>query len=765
MKCEALASRAPSQLWLRPPSVAARLCAAVFVVVAGATAWAPAQHGWTRRQVPGGRIGHGLAYDSVRRKVVLFGGASGVFDEPVSPETWEYDGKWVLRVTPVKPPARHDSRLVYDSARRRILLFGGLSGRRGPALADTWLYDGRSWRRHVTKSAPSARHGHSLAYDGRRGVVVLFGGKDRQGKPLDDTWIYNGNDWRLVQPVRNIRPPARYGHGLAFDVSRGRTVLFGGAQSNNRNLADTWEFDGTSWTQKVIVGGPAARHGLSLAYNAARKTVVLFGGARSRSSGDADMWEYGGTWRRVVTPTSPPGRHGHGLAYDSARNRLVLFGGGVVNLADTWEHDGTTWTARSSQTSPSERGDHVMAYDSARKKVVLFGGVGHGYYAETWEYDGIHWVRVATKSSPRAGRHAMAYDAARGRVILVPDNPSSPLETWEYDGRDWLRRNPTTAPPGRWDHSIVYDAMRQRIVLFGGRSVHGTLSDTWEYDGRTWIARRTNRAPVTTFGYTMAYDGSRGVVVLFPRTGADQAWEYDGKDWVLRRTTHRPRPWLTKNSLAYDSRRKRVVFVGGRFRFAETWAYDGKDWAEIKPAARPGERWNPALVYDSARDRLVLFGGQFASYEASDTWELLPPSGIASYDTFGAACRGSSGTPTLGHVGVPRLGTTLTVTLAHAPSRALLVHYFGLSRQTWGTLPLPFYLNPFGAPDCSLLVSAEVGIAMVATASGTSSVSYAIPNMTSLVACPFFNQFFVADAKANGAGFITSNAGLGIIGR
>ncbi|KAA3659636.1 MAG: hypothetical protein DWQ04_21720 [Chloroflexi bacterium] len=42
---------------------------------------------------------------------------------------------------------------------------------------------------------PSARTGSRMIYDSKREVVVLFGGNEFDGKYFDDTWEYDGVIW------------------------------------------------------------------------------------------------------------------------------------------------------------------------------------------------------------------------------------------------------------------------------------------------------------------------------------------------------------------------------------------------------------------------------------------------------------------------------------------------------------------------------------------------------------------------------------------
>jgi hypothetical protein len=59
---------------------------------------------------------------------------------------------------------------------------------------------------------------------------------------------------------------------------RQRVVLFGGNISGVGFLGDTWEWDGTNWTQLTPSASPSARLAHAMAYHAARQRVVLCAG-------------------------------------------------------------------------------------------------------------------------------------------------------------------------------------------------------------------------------------------------------------------------------------------------------------------------------------------------------------------------------------------------------------------------------------------------------------------------------------------------------
>src|SRR5262245_24118046 len=75
--------------------------------------------------------------------------------------------------TPAGPFAQAGQAMAYDSARGRIVMFGGQAG---SSLATTYEWDGTSWLVRVLAKSPPARHRHAMAYDSARQKVVLFGG-------------------------------------------------------------------------------------------------------------------------------------------------------------------------------------------------------------------------------------------------------------------------------------------------------------------------------------------------------------------------------------------------------------------------------------------------------------------------------------------------------------------------------------------------------------------------------------------------------------
>ena len=123
--------------------------------------------------------------------------------------------------------------MAYDSLRRVTVLFGGGCCRPGQSCFDcndTWEWDGTDWTEHSPASMPSPRERFGLAYDEERGVTVLFGGSTFDVFPTvycGDTWEWDGANWIERQP--SVSPSFRHGHAMAFDTVKGQVLLFGGS--------------------------------------------------------------------------------------------------------------------------------------------------------------------------------------------------------------------------------------------------------------------------------------------------------------------------------------------------------------------------------------------------------------------------------------------------------------------------------------------------------------------------------------------------------
>jgi MYXO-CTERM domain-containing protein len=297
------------------------------------------------------------------------------------------------------------------------------------------------------------------------------------------------------------KPLGRYGHGLAYDPVRKKTVLYGGTVNEPPPfLSDTWEWDGAAWHDVSGSEGPGGRLFHDLAYSSLHGGAVLIGGvtAFEFSSARNDVWRWDDDGWTQLEPAGDelPLVAGHAIAFDSARKVMVLYGGfGLDEIDHVWELGDAGWTDRGDlAVSPGSVDMFSMAYDAAHQKTLLFGGSTPAGWSDdpfnprsdaTYLWNGKGWTGIdPERPSPRSGM-ASAYDEKRGRIVLfggtpAPDGGQFSDETWEYgDGRFELRE-PLRRPPARESARLAYDAERDRMVLFGGFGLTDG-DDTWTY--------------------------------------------------------------------------------------------------------------------------------------------------------------------------------------------------------------------------------------------------------------------------------------------
>ena len=256
---------------------------------------------WTQKQDvgPTGRIFPAMTFDASRERVVLFGGqvAGGVN----TGDTWSWDGADWTQVSDMGPSARAGGAMAFDALRERVVLFGGtpITG-----AVDTWEWDGAEWTQ-VADSGPEARYTHAMTFDVVAQRVLVFGGLS--GPPtsseLADTWAWDGAAWT---EVAHFGPPAAMAASAECD---GHTVLhFGGGIATSSPIVPfggTWQWNGQHWTQRQDMG-PQPRMAAGLAFDSTRNRYVLFGGAGAPPSGSTDFPRLSDTWETFDPATPSP---------------------------------------------------------------------------------------------------------------------------------------------------------------------------------------------------------------------------------------------------------------------------------------------------------------------------------------------------------------------------------------------------------------------------------------------------------------------------
>jgi hypothetical protein len=538
---------------------------------------------------PAPRVGAGLAFDASpgRNVLVMFGGF--VLGQPQT-DTWEFDraSGWRVILTNTSPPGRAAHVMVFDPVHNVVVVFGGASG--DGTLNDTWTYNGatQTWTKFSgnVPAALKARVGAGAAFDVARGAMVMFGGSDTSGV-LNDTWQFDGTTWSQI--VVNASPSARVFTGMAYDAApgRARVELVGGYDTHNV-LSDRWTLSNgaAGWVAETNTGTPGPRAGHLLAYDGTLQRLVLYGGTDSDSLRH-DAWYFNGTWNKLNTTSHPRSSVGIGAAFfpgiGAGVDRLVAFGGfdGDVATNETWSI-ASDWAKETDLSGvPATREQSAFALFPGLGG-VLFGGSSGA--SDTWLFINGGWVqlRSAGGPGPRQGA-AMAFDGSK--VVLFGGRPTTLApagDTWLFDGRKWTAST-ATGPSARVNHSMVYDPVRRRLVLFGGQNNTTSFGDTWLWDGAAWTQAATT-GPEVRSGAVMVFDpAAGGRLLLFGGAAGDTF-------------------------------------------FADTWEWTGTRWNKLTTTGDIPARRDAAGVLDVDRGRLIVVGGQGAGNSApllGDVWELV----------------------------------------------------------------------------------------------------------------------------------------------
>ncbi len=312
-----------------------------------------------------------MIYDENRDQVVIFGGADSSGNN--SNKFWIFDDSVWTELPSQRglPNPTGNIGMTYDSLRDVIVINAGFYGAEG-----TWEWNREKWTK-ISVPGPSTRFAHTMVFDSKNGMCVLYGGTSiGLGSPYEqDTWGWDGTSWTLLA---EDGPPARIYFDMVYDSARNRIVLYGGIQDGDYDktfkdygqpaLSDTWEWDGTTWTQVALTGpnpGPRCYH--AMAYDSERKKTILFGGGdkvylpQFRIVSDmiwyTDVWEWDGVeWKQVESSgIEPPVRAAHRMVYDSKRNRIIMHGG-IYKVITPFLYESDTNTWELSMTSGMSKG-------------------------------------------------------------------------------------------------------------------------------------------------------------------------------------------------------------------------------------------------------------------------------------------------------------------------------------------------------------------------------------------------------------------------
>ncbi|HEV7238799.1 MAG TPA: kelch repeat-containing protein [Thermoanaerobaculia bacterium] len=615
---------------------------------------------------PSPRLGPRMAFDEGSGVGVLFGGRA--IDDPAtglvhaSDQTWLFvRTSWVQQFPATNPSARSNHAMVYDSARDRVIMFGGrkeaeVVRQRFALLDDTWAWKNGEWQDLAPATKPPARLFPGLAYDRDRDRVILFGGFNysADGKftieARFDTWEFDGENWtRVNESGPEVSKPL-----LVFDAARHETIMLGFGTTFLDTLMYRWDSATSSWKSITAATLPTCVNEGQFVYQTQNQRPVVMGGICTGTEIFDETFEWDGTTWTKLPVTGITRIVGAAATYDTAASQLIRYGGNpafqTTPESVTTLYKNLEWRGVTRSGAPGPRSMPLFRRDPERDTVWMFGGLSEysfgatiDYLSDLWGYRDGQWRLLAQDASTPLGcvTPIGALDTTRDKLVVV----CSGSTVYEWDGEAWKTfTNLSTSPPDRRFASFAYDETLKKFVLFGGYdSVGNYRQDTWTWDGAAWTEVKPKTKPEHRAQGVMWYDPLAKKTILYSGAGRrsieDHAtrfsdmWSFNGTEWTKLSVTVTPGIRFAPQVAIDPSSGKLLLFGGLRatideddrvtqFYDNDMWVWDGSTsaWTEIQLGNAPSPRQNGAFDYDVASGKFVLFGGFAGNFYFSDRW-------------------------------------------------------------------------------------------------------------------------------------------------
>jgi len=479
--------------------------------------------------------GHTFKYDPLRR-------TWADLDPPTHPEK-ELGGKLLW------------SSMVYDRHNKRFVLFGGGNVQSQRGDPGTWSYAPAEnvWTQLKLDVQPPARANSRLVYDPRAKAVVLFGG-DQLDQLLSDTWIFDvvKQTWQEVKPERS--PAPRGGHALLWLPKANRILLVGGytftsttdyvASLYQRLPVELWTFDTATrrWDLLHRAGkkdGPdtPVNFFTSAAVDEDDRVVVLGQSGAWMIDADPAKIDADGTAKFSVKPGTVERRGG---SHDPAWYRQDIPPSDPAKvMAELRDLPANEWKVRPTPKRPMMNMDWGSAVFAPELDMIVRFSGGHSAYS---------------------GTAPQVYDVKTDRYT-IPFAPEYPLEyvysndqvngDWSFKGNPWMT--------GHTYKSTGYDPRLKSLVFAAHEFTYffDPLQGKW--------SRGPERNPFQPNMYVVTVCATpQGAVVWANKRpgGGPGLWRLDAeaRSWKpLPLEGETPQTSPDHHGMAYDSRRDRLL--------------------------------------------------------------------------------------------------------------------------------------------------------------------------------------------------------------
>jgi len=521
-----------------------------------------------------------------------------------------------------EPPGRARSQIAYDSVHKKIVLFGGDGLDR--VLSDTWVYDcpTRTWEQRFPEKCPAPRAGHVLAWLPKAQKIVLAGGYSRDWL-AQEVWTYDvaANEWKLLLHVP--LQPEDYGR-QKFSPNAPRTTnrlpQVGAVDEDDVLVCVVSAPPGLiTWACKVDPSKPdeagtAAHATASGTYTFNRIDPAIWeNAAKPDPEAVAKLYRElpANVWTSLQFPRYAPGAQNRWgtTAYDTDRHQLLFWGGGhATSQEDDVAHfsvRGGFWTIGYHPDDPIEiiyatvptplsYADRVHVPIHAYKAYCYDPAAGKMFYFDR-AYDPAvrEWEPAAFPGLVHRGpMHSFMAPTPKGAVtysdkgLFLLDAKAGRWEKLPWDG---------PAFGGIWcdGHGLRYDSKRDCLWLSNDK-------DIFRYDLATGKAAKLGITKPKAIGQFIFW----GEQVYLPDADLVLLMKlFQAPDGKLRNVVWDPSDarfhWA---DLKFGEKGKPVEFKENPFSWSDALAYDPELKLILLNHSSASKVW--ALRFDRASARL-----------------------------------------------------------------------------------------------------------------------------------------------------------------
>jgi DNA-binding SARP family transcriptional activator len=267
------------------------------------------------------------------------------------------------------PGPRWLAAMVADDAHDRAIMHGGATGSTSPCLNDTWVLDKRAegadgfaWRKVSARGDVPPKHaGVSAMFDSAGRRLVLFGGNDCFASYANDVWVLDFDDadlasgrWTRIETGGAPTSPAPRNTAATWLDASGDRLFVSGGTVGPGPTNELWVLEGlrskrghAAWRPLRCGGETPTRTLHTAVFDDRTNSALIFGGMDASLTYRRELFRLTGLggdarscrWEQIPTIEPwPQARTRPLMLLDPRSHQLVLFGGEYQNtsFADVW---------------------------------------------------------------------------------------------------------------------------------------------------------------------------------------------------------------------------------------------------------------------------------------------------------------------------------------------------------------------------------------------------------------------------------------------